>query len=130
METFFDYLMSDMAEDINSEWEDNSEKAHELCFLLSLEGSPVPETFYNIYSANLSIPAEILENATAFFHGCGFLTVDCDCKPREKPLCFINSIDKNLFFLKGKESADKKDKTWLSLNDRILTMKESLISEV
>jgi hypothetical protein len=123
---FYEYLMLGMAADIKSEWENPSHRAHELCFLLSLDAQPVPETFFKMYSSNLDCTPETVENALAFFTGVGVLSVACDCSPQDKVLCEINSIEDSPFFLKGKQAVRENSEECEILTGRIASVREDL----
>jgi hypothetical protein len=64
---------------ITEEFDNPSQIAHEICLLLSVDGLPIPETFFKLYTANLDIEPSILYNAVAYFSGAGFLNIACDC---------------------------------------------------
>lgn len=104
MEDFYQYLMLEMADDINSQWDHEYHRAHELCFLLSLDSKPVPETFFRIYASNIACENAVIENALAFFSGLGLLDVNCDCHPEDKVICDIHMIEESPFFTRGRQS--------------------------
>jgi len=120
------YLMLEMSKDINEVWENNSDRAHEFCLLLSLTGQPVPETFFKMYLANVDCNQETLYNAVAFFTGLGFLKIECDCENHDKLLCDLNYTEDSSFFKIGEDFFQSKDKVWSSLRSRIDSLQHEL----
>jgi hypothetical protein len=126
MEDFYNYLMFEMAFDINSELESNSEKAHELCFVLSLSYDPIPETFFRLYCSGTDVPPEYFINALAFFQGANLLSVFCDCSPQDKHMCEIYHSLEGPFFEAGQKAVAEKEDIWLELDARIHEMRHVL----
>lgn len=128
MENFYEYLMLEMAGQINEEWDHEYHRAHELCFLLSLDGHPVPETFFRMYSSNVECDMAIIENALAFFSGLGLLSVPCDCASGDKVICEYHLIEESPFFLRGKKSLEENSLLCKNLTARLASIREDFNS--
>jgi hypothetical protein len=120
MNYFYEYLMFDMAEDINSSWDTESERAHEFCFILSLLEDEVPETFFKMYASQINASEQCIENALAYFSGMNLLSVFCDCAPDWKSTCEIYNLEDSKFYQIGNESFLSKDKNWELTNERLV----------
>jgi hypothetical protein len=123
---YYDYLMSEMCDDLHTEWATDSERAHEFCFILSISGEPVQETFFNLYLANLQVEKNTVHNALAFFSGLGALQVSCDCDPDSKIICDINHIEDSEFFSAGRDALAKQDEVWRSIVTRLEVIRSDL----
>ena len=104
MNSLYEFLMDELS-DIAREFEDPSVAAHHTCILLSLDGHPIPETFFRLYTANLDLNHLILMNAAAYFSGAGILTIECDCEESSKSICDIHEISNTDFYHEGFKSA-------------------------
>lgn len=124
MNEFYQYLMLEMATQINSEWDHEYHRAHELCFLLSLDSKPVPETFFRLYAANIQCDENVIQNALAFFSGLGLLSVPCDCLDEDKIVCEYHMIEDSPFFLRGKQSLKENSVMCKNLNERIASIRK------
>lgn len=125
MNEFYEYLMLEMADEINGQWEEESDRAHELCFLLSVDGKVIPETFWNFYVAGVGAPHENLTNAAAFFSGMGLLTIDCDCESEWKTSCAIHNIRESEFYESGENCMMNEQDVWLELIKRVVDVREA-----
>lgn len=123
MNEFYRYLMLEMASEINNEWEESSQKAHELCFLLSLDGHEIPETFFRLYACGVDVQEEVIVNALSFFTGMGLIKVNCDCSDEWQSSCEINSISESHFYEAGKSCVSNKEEVWTNLVDRVTSMR-------
>lgn len=128
MNDFYEYLMLEMATQINSEWDHEYHRAHELCFLLSLDSEPVPETFFRLYAANIECDSTVIENALAFFSGLGLLNVQCDCLPEDKIVCEYHLIEESPFFLRGQQSLAENSAVCKDLTKRLASIREDFSS--
>lgn len=100
MESLYQFLMDELYT-VTEEFENTSHAAHEVCVLLAVDGEPIPETFYRLYTANLAIDPIIVMNAVCYFSGAGIIQVDCDCADNDKAICDIHSIKNTDFFHAG-----------------------------
>lgn len=100
MESLYHFLMDEL-NSVTEEFENPSQAAHEVCVLLSVDGLPVPETFYRLYTAKLDIEEMYLINAVAYFAGAGLLDVQCDCCDEDKALCDLANIKNTDFYYAG-----------------------------
>lgn len=126
MNEYFQYLMEEMSLDLNEQWEGDSERAHEFCFILSLTDQPVSETHFNFYAANVDVNQRSLQNAAAFFRGMNFLHVMCDCEDSDKSDCTFSNISESPFYAIGLSSLFNEDNIWQSMRDRIASVKSEL----
>jgi hypothetical protein len=124
MSEFHQYLMNEMASEINTTWESDSEKAHEMCFLLSVDGQPVPETFFRFYAANINAEYSSIFNAACFFSGMGLLNIQCDCEHDFKNCCELLDITESPFFAKGQEFVRSNRNEWAQLVAQIVEVRE------
>lgn len=104
VESLYHFLMDEL-HTVTEEFENTSHAAHEVCVLLAVDGQPVPETFYRLYTANLTIDPIIMMNAICYFTGVGILQVDCDCSDHDKAICDIASVRNTDFFHAGFKEA-------------------------
>lgn len=88
-DNIYTFLMFEL-DTINDEFSHESQVAHQACVLFSC-ASPIPETFFRLYSSNLDIDDNTLNNAIAYFAGSGFLDITCDCD-RDASLCDIQQF--------------------------------------
>lgn len=77
--------------DIVDEFESDTDIAHQTCVLLSLV-SPVPESFFRLYTAHLGVDPTTLFNAVSYFRGCKKLDIACDCSKHDSMVCDLNPI--------------------------------------
>jgi hypothetical protein len=122
---FYEYLMLEMAGDIKGTWEDESQRAHELCFLLSLDGHKIPESFFKFYSCNVDVPHEKILNAAAFFSGMGLIEIECDCKDEWKTCCDFNRIEESEFYEAGEDCMTTEQEVWYDLIQRVVDVREA-----
>lgn len=126
MSNYYEYLMEEMSKDLNDHWETESERAHELCFILSLSEQPVSETFFHLYAADINANKQSMYNAAAFFKGMDFLHIECDCENEDKPYCNINNLKHSLFYSIGFDCYSTKNDIWDSLAARIAAVRQQL----
>jgi hypothetical protein len=125
MDDFYSYLMLEMPQEINSQWPEKSHRAHELCFLLSIDGHPVPESFFKLYASAIDAEALFVNNALAYFSGASLLKVECDCTPEWKASCTIGNIHESDFYQVGIDSRAKGDEVYSVLAERINDVREA-----
>lgn len=122
------YFLMDELKDITLDIEDPSMAAHNICILLSVDGFPVPETFFRLYIAPVNVDYEILMNALAYFTGAGILEVTCDCDSSSKLLCDVHSITNTDFYHCGmKDACEGSDKV-AAIYQHIGTLREELMN--
>ena len=123
---YYQYLMEEMSSDLNEQWQDDSERAHEFCFILSLTDQPVSETHFNFYAANVDVNPQSLQNAAAFFRGMNFLHVTCDCEDHEKADCSFFNVSESPFYSVGLSFLFHENEIWESMKNRISDVKSEL----
>jgi len=128
MENYYSFLMEELKE-ITEEFDSPSQIAHEVCLLLSVDGLPIPETFFKLYTANLAIEPSILYNAAAYFSGAGFLNIACDCNDSDKSLCEYSDIHQNPFFTKGMEENFSQQECWQHIDIAVNNIREHIICD-
>jgi hypothetical protein len=124
MNEFYEYLMLEMASDINGEWQESSQRAHELCFLLSLDESPIPEVFLRFYASKVDANEELVMNAVAFFSGMGLLDIHCDCAAEWKNSCDIFNVAESDFYEAGISCKTNEENLWNELTSRLCSVRE------
>lgn len=125
MDDIYNFLMFDL-NNISDEFDDANQAAHEVCLLLSVDTTGLPETFYRLYTSSLSIDTEIIRNATAFFVGAGFLNIHCDCEGFDKAYCDILTVENNEFYDIGSRDLNYQNKKWTSISNSLQNLREAL----
>jgi len=124
---FYEFLMDELGS-VTEEFETDSECAHEICTLLSVDGNNIPETFFRLYTANLSINQLTMLNAVSYFCGMGLMSVDCDCESHNKSICEINIIEDSPFYEKGEQDKFDNSSTWIQVNNSINSLREDIFA--
>lgn len=124
---FYDFLMDELSS-VTEEFDSESECAHEICTLLSVDGHSIPETFYKLYTARLDLNELTMLNAVSYFAGMNFLSIDCDCESHNKPLCEINIIQDSPFYEKGCEDRLASSNTWVQVMNSVNSLREDIFA--
>lgn len=128
MEDYYNFLMYEL-KDIEEEFDNPSTIAHEISLLFSLQNSSIPETFYRLYIGELSTDYSIIYNAIAYFSGCNFLNIECDCSNENKTLCDLYSISESAFFDKGREDMGHSTDQYTSIDNSIQKMRNIIFND-
>jgi len=124
---FYEFLMHDLNL-VSEEFETDSECAHEICKLLSVDDFPIPETFFRMYTASVDIDYVAFYNAASFFSGAGLLSIDCDCPESDKYLCDIAGILDSAFFEKGRSEKTLETDVYSSICDHIDDLRKDILT--
>ena len=123
---FYEFLMFELSS-ITEEFDNDEQCAHEICTLLSVDGHPVPETFYRLYMAPININNLTMTNAIGYFTGAGLLKIDCDCEPSDKIYCEISDIPNNPYYVAGMNAMMNHSENWVNTKARISSLYLELI---
>lgn len=124
MEDYYNFLMHELKDIEEEGFEEASSIAHEICILFSLDTSPLPETFYRLYIANLSTDYSVIYNAASYFSGAGLLDIQCDCLEENKYLCDIHSINESAFYEKAVQDRKDNSPQYTGTKNSILKMRD------
>lgn len=122
MTDYYNFLMMNLSEINDQEFDSPSKVAYEVCILLSLNKDSIPESFYKMYTCNIHVPEVIMTNALAYFSGAKFLSVACDCSEDDAYFCNFANIADNQFYELG--SLDKKHATddWTAIDQCVTAL--------
>ena len=122
---FYDFLMTELP-NITEEFENDSQRVHEICILLSVDQDSIPETFYRLYVSPIGVDQNLMTNAMSYFAGAGFLHIECDCHPSDKIVCDINDIPENQFFELGQSDRESNSDRYLGLKEDIESLRQDI----
>jgi len=128
MEDYYNFLMYEL-KDIEEEFDNPSNIAHEISLIFSLENNYIPETFYRLYIANLDTDYVMIYNAASYFSGTGFLNIQCDCSGENKNLCDIHGISESAFFDKGVQDKINNTPQYTAIRDSIAKMRGIIFND-
>jgi hypothetical protein len=111
---------------ITEEFDNDSQRVHEICILLSVDHNGIPETFYRLYVSPIGVDQTLMTNAMSYFAGAGFLSIECDCDPSDKIVCDINDIPENQFFELGESDRESNSDRYLGLKEDIESLRQDI----
>jgi hypothetical protein len=127
MNAFYEFLMQDL-HTIKEVFEDDYEIAEEICTLLSVDGSPIPEIFWRLYICKVNIDFSKFMGVTSYFVGAGLLQITCDCSNEDSFLCEIPAFDKNSLFEVGKIDRDTMSDNFIKVTNNIESLRMEMLS--
>lgn len=127
MNAFYEFLMEDL-HTIEEVFEDDYEIAEEVCTLLSVDGSPVPEIFWRLYICRVNVDFSKLMGVTSYFAGAGLLQITCDCSDENSYLCEIPAIQNNPLFERGKIDRETMSENFLKVVANIESLRVEMLS--
>lgn len=126
MNDYYNFLAFNLNE-VTTEFEHPSQAAHEMCLLLSVDKTGIPETFYRMYISAVDLPEELIINASAFFIGSKFLKVICDCDSSDKTFCEIYNIQENAFYEMGYDEFLDQTERWKSMMSSLNNLRKEIV---
>ncbi len=124
LEEYSQFLLEGLAEVVDY-FPDHSHRAHEVCKVLSI-GSPIPETYFRLYTENIDIDENTFYNAVAYFSGIGELKIVCDCY-EDHNLCSIFTIEQTIMFDIGVAAKIAENGDYLSICAELAGLREEVV---
>jgi len=118
---YFKFLMFELPS-ITEEFDTDSERVHEICVLLAVDGKDIPETFYRLYVTPIGVDQTLMNNAMSYFTGAGFLNIKCDCEIDSQNYCELALTDDNIFYDMGQQDRENMSENYVRIYKEIKTL--------